>query len=553
MKGKLLAFVFAFAMIVPCVMFSACGTDSRTVSSLSVVASDNIGDDNIYEINYDAVQNGFNVMDRFVVTATYTDGTAEQIGYNADAQRGYNLTYSEDLPSKLGLGDYELTFTYRGVVQTGYIKVRTENININFNNVADSDTSYGEAFVQPQLSASVNSASKVYSGYEYATQVLNVDDTTSWSAWTKIADFQDTKSLPQGIYKIRYVAVLSPQLDAGGNLDEANSEILYSNEIQLNRQRAVLTSGDVEFDITTEYVVYHENFLLSDIKFTYNGTLGSDVSGLDTSNLGVFEWVESDTVLDCTSNGKTFAIQFSPFAEYVDCITAENIVYQVALPQNTIMPIQVELPILNDAIHDGTEKNVLDYFGGMYNLDLFDFYMIDSETPTATELGTYKIVFSLKDKVNCVWGNSNDTLDKTLEWNIVKHSQDIKGIRVTIGDDVYDCFSDTANVITGVEVGSQITFAIVSYQEQESGDRIIVEDPLCDITNAVWSVTEPDVEDGVSVTFGSATIASNSSSTATITINQLGMICVNLTIPANEDFMAFEGIPNGIIITFANS
>lgn len=127
-----------------------------------------------------------------------------------------------------------------------------------------------------------------------------------------------------------------------------------------------------------------------------------------------------------------------------------------------VSPIEITKPVY-------TEGKTFDYDGTLHNYEIADGegYSISGDT-SAQNAGTYNIVITLDDKVNCVWADDNTNNDINIVWTI---NQAVVGGKIILPDMQYDNTQKTAEF--DIQVGQlygENESIIIEYE----GDRVNV-------------------------------------------------------------------------------
>lgn len=438
MKKKYFSFIFAFVLLVPCILLlTACG--GKKVSSITI---DNmfVGERQV-EYQYGTSINDI-ISTNLTVTVNYDDNSTKvlnsdeyKIEFFKDSQKVEKI---KDLPD---VGEYSIRVSYDNVTQeSSFWIIPSEN---------------------PYYTVSLSHKSWIYGNEDIPTVTLaNYDlqegDNVSYYYIEKSEydnlDEQEKKYPSLYAYDWAYVADGTTTLDAGqyyvfANIDFVNSSnytgltVIDNNSlITVNKKTITVTPDDatgvnaLEFN----YILSGEStsggdYLIGDITLDdiILENYYANISGVE----GEFDWANPDQTLNTSDNGKSYQIVFIPYSKdnYNVLYTEGKLTLAVSVEKGIVgdsneMKIYFEDSQTDTITYDGQEHSVLlndhfdihNYGGELKNIVTFknqngedvavryeelegglDALFIDG----LKEIGTYQFIVSIVDTTNYCWEN----------------------------------------------------------------------------------------------------------------------------------------------------
>ena len=437
MKKKYFSFIFAFVLLVPCMLLlTACG--GKKVQSITV--------DNMFVgERQDEYQYGTSINDiistDLTVAAQYDDNSTKvlnsdeyKIEFFKDSQKVEKI---KDLPD---VGYYSIRVSYDIFMEESYFSIIPSENPYYTVSLSHKSWTYGDEGKIPTVNLANYDLQKgdivsyyyiEKSIYENLNEQEKKNPSNYANDWANVAD--GTTTLDAGQYYVfADIIFVNPSNYTGLTVIDDNSLITV-------KQKTITVTPDdaagvkaLEFDYINsgEATSAGDNHIgaitLDDIRLE---NYGATISGVE----GYFDWANPDETLDTSDDGKPYQIVFIPYSKdnYNVLYTGGKLTLAVSVKKGIVgdsneMKIYFEESQTDTITYDGQEHSVLlndhfdihNYGGKLKNIVTFknqngedvavryeelegglDALYIDG----LKEIGTYQFIVSIVDTANYCW------------------------------------------------------------------------------------------------------------------------------------------------------
>ena len=379
MKKKILMFIFAFALFVPCALImSACGgkkaeSNAKEETGLSVYIDGTEVNDQFktLEIVYGEYDSVLEMIDsKLNVIVDYSDNSTDNIYYGND---GYSIS---GLPQNLNANEqgYNLTLTYKNLKQSLILIIH--KADIDFSNVG---WSYSSDYPF------------IYNGDQYVVELLNIPEEVKVS-------YEGNTGINADTY----------QATAKINYDKTNYNIINSENL----------------DLTCEWVINKKKLDMSLIKwnyiqaYTYDGQEKSVAIYEKLLPEGVEVSYEGNTGTTAGTYQATVTFNYDETNYELINNDFEKSISWVINKQQVSKPTTVGGRLF---------YNKQEQTGVNYNIEEEGVLFTVSGSKFETNADEYQTTFVLNDKTNYEWDDKT-TNDITLTWEIEQSPISLAGI-----------------------------------------------------------------------------------------------------------------------------
>ena len=444
MKKKILMFVMAFAIILPCaVFFSACGEKNNPkVIALDIVETEgNINHDNSWYIGSIQYGEEFN-LDDFKLFLRYDDNTskeAQENDPNFSVKYYYTVLGSEqteiaDLTS-LEIGSYAIVYSYLDNANkfeaSVYFDVeKADYVNSYSLKLAQDNIRFGDAL--PEISVTPSTGEVV----EYGVRYLNQAQYDEYLSLSKDEQQEFLSNTDQQVHDKFYGDWEIGEYYIYAEITSDNYNNKFSEPVNLTLIPATIKKGEsVGEEIVTAILDYnrtHEGVTigkvrLGDIRINYSYEDVRYVDKYGDPVAGSLQWSNEvkDNEVDFSNNGHKFRVMFVPDSENYVPIVYGNVELQVVKGEIFYQEI-FENPTYNPDLTNRTftiYNNIDSSFRPSEFIDVYKFDGSSWQKITADEseyyslldtvdmqAGEYKYQLRLKNKTNFEWKIDGETL-----------------------------------------------------------------------------------------------------------------------------------------------
>ena len=444
MKKKILMFVLAFSIILPCaVFFSACGEKNNPkVIALDIVETEgNINHDNSWYIGSIQYGEEFNLND-FKLFLRYDDNTSKEAQVNDpnfSVKYYYTVLGSEqteiaDLTS-LEIGSYTIVYSYLDNANkfeaSVYFDVEKADYVDSYSlKLAQEYIRFGDAL--PEISVTPSTGEVV----EYGVRYLNQEQYNEYLSLSKDEQQEFLSNTDQQVYDKFYGDWEIGEYYIYAEITSDNYNNKFSEPVNLTLIPATIKKGEsVGEEIVTAILDYKRTnegvtigkVRLGDIRINYSYEDVRYVDKYGDPVAGSLQWSNEvkDLEVDFSNNGDRFRVMFVPDSENYVPIVYGNVELQVVKGEIFYQEI-FENPTYNP---DLTNRTFIIYnntnlsFRPSEFIDVYKFDGSSWQKITADEseyyslldtvdmqAGEYKYQLRLKNTTNFVWKINGETL-----------------------------------------------------------------------------------------------------------------------------------------------
>lgn len=444
MKKKILMFVLAFSIILPCaVFFSACGEGNNPkVIALDIVETEgNINHDNSWYIGSIQYGEEFNLND-FKLFLRYDDNTSKEAQVNDpnfSVKYYYTVLGSEqteiaDLTS-LEIGSYAIVYSYLDNANkfeaSVYFDVeKADYVNSYSLRLSQDNIMYGDAL--PEISVTPSTGEVV----EYGVRYLNQAQYDEYLSLSKDEQQEFLSNTDQQVHDKFYGDGVIGEYYIYAEITSDNYNNKFSEPVNLTLIPATIKKGEsVGEEIVTAILDYKRTnegvtigkVRLGDIRIDYSYEDVRYVDKYGDPVAGSLQWSNEvkDNEVDFSNNGDRFRVMFVPDSEnyvpieygYVELqVVKGEIFYQEILENPTYNP---DLTNRTFTIYHNTNLSFRpSEFIDVYKFDGSSWQKITADESEYYSLldtvdmqaGEYKYQLRLKDATNFVWKIDGETL-----------------------------------------------------------------------------------------------------------------------------------------------
>ena len=444
MKKKILMFVMAFAIILPCaVFFSACGEKNNPkVIALDIVETEgNINHDNSWYIGSIQYGEEFN-LDDFKLFLRYDDNTSKEAQVNDpnfSVKYYYTVLGSEqteiaDLTS-LEIGSYAIVYSYLDNANkfeaSVYFDVgKADYVDSYSLELSQYNIRFGDAL--PEISVTPSTGEVV----EYGVRYLNQAQYNEYLSLSKDEQQEFLSNTDQQVYDKFYGDWEIGEYYIYAEITSDNYNNKFSEPVNLTLIPATIKKGEsVGEEIVTAILDYKRTnegvtigkVRLGDIRINYSYEDVRYVDKYGDPVAGSLQWSNEvkDNEVDFSNNGHKFRVMFVPDSENYVPIVYGNVELQVVKGEIFYQEI-FENPTYNPDLTNRTftiYNNIDSSFRPSEFIDVYKFDGSSWQKITADEseyyslldtvdmqAGEYKYQLRLKNTTNFVWKINGETL-----------------------------------------------------------------------------------------------------------------------------------------------
>ena len=443
MKKKILMFVLAFSIILPCaVFFSACGEKNNPkVIALDIVETEgNINHDNSWDIGSIQYGEEFNLND-FKLFLRYDDNTSKEAQVNDPnfsveyyyTGLGSEQTEIADLTS-LEIGSYTIVYNYLDNANTFkafvyFVVEKADYVNSYSLRLSQDNISYGDAL--PEISV-IPSTGEVA---EYGVRYLNQAQYNEYLSLSKDEQQEFLSKTDQLVYDNFYGDEVIGEYYIYAEIKSDNYNNKFSEPVNLTLIPATIEKAEsVGEEIVTailDYRITNEDVTigavrLGDIRINdfYANVRYVDKYGNNVA--GSLQWSNEvkNLEVDYSNNGIKYRVMFVPESENYVPIVYGDVKLQVVKGEIFYQEISDNITYNPDLTNKTfTIYNNRDSFRPSEFIDVYKFDGSSWQKITADEDGNYslfdtvdmqadeyKYQLRLKDTTNFVWKIDGETL-----------------------------------------------------------------------------------------------------------------------------------------------
>lgn len=446
MKNRYFSFIIAILLFVPGILlFTACGGNSVKLSNLYIVDSSGERHNSFYyagEYTYGVSLT--EILTGIKIKADYSDSTSKELSSD-DYTTVYKKNSNEidNINSTPDAGNYQIIYMKEGLS----IDINFDVYKTSYYNITLTSSSWDYDNKLPTISVS--------------NYVLGQDESIDYyyiekSDYDSLNDYQKTDLLSSGYAKIWTGELYSIKPGkhyafADINFSSENENYLSLTNVfpfTVNKAQIRVTQKDIQ-GLSASYTYYAHNqtgditldTLVKEGFFdkTIKNNNGDDI-------LGTFEWKNPDTLVNASKNGQSYPVIFKASNENYQCYESNEVNLQINIEKaiagnKDSMSIVFEDNDLPEILFDGQEHNIkfenfpISYEQGDLGIAYPSVDLKDADGNDVTikwhdsgnglgyfytsglkEIGEYKFILSLTDKINVCWEDgTTDPIEYTIK------------------------------------------------------------------------------------------------------------------------------------------